>query len=519
MSREEYSLRGMLRRTATYFPANDAVVDEQFRYTYGELHDKVRRAARLYHELGVRKGDRVALMLLPSANHVVALFAAHELGAIPVALHIRESVPILVKTLQRLSPRILVYDASLIEQAERIRAQAPWLTGFVTARSGITGLEAARSTGHPIIPDDLGQYDPDFEPMAVHEHDIALICLSSGTTGIPKGVIHRNRPLMEGARGGVYIFGVNPHSAQLIPISTSFMGWQNGALPMLNVGGKLVFMAQFSPRGFIDTLRQERCTVVLLLPTIWRMLFQMAVTAEDFESVELAGFAGEVIDMGTLTKIRELVTPNIINIYGTTESGLSGGTMMFSKDLERADKIASIGKPLLNSEVRVIAPGGTADDIRPPGEEGEIIIRGPSVANEMWDDPATTRQVFEGPWWHSGDLGVMDDEQYLYIRGRLDDMIISGGINIMPAPVEEALLKHPAVAEVAVVGLQDDIWGQAVTAFVMVRTPVGADELDAFLQASELSPYQRPRRYEFVAELPKGPTGKLNRRALRALVG
>lgn len=515
MPREEHTVRGMLRRTAIYFPANDAVVDEQFRYTYRELYDRVRRTARLYHDLGVRKGDRVALLLLPSANHVVALFAAYELGAIPVALHVRESVPVLVKTLQRLSPRILVYEAKLAEQAGQLRAQSPGLSGFVAARSGVTPLEAARATGDPVLPDDLHHYDADLEPMAVFEDDIALICLSSGTTGIPKGVIHRNRPLVEGARGGVYIYGVTPHSAQLIPISTSFMGWQNGALPVLNVGGKLVFMAQFSPKGYVDTLRRERCTIAVLLPTIWRMLFQMPVTAQDFDSVELAGFAGEVIDIGTLNRIRELVTPNIINIYGTTESGLSGGTMMFRKDLDRPDKITSIGKPLLNSEVRVIAPGGTADDILPPGEEGEIIIRGPSVANEMWDDPAKTRQVFEGPWWHSGDLGVMDDEQFLYIRGRLDDMIISGGINIMPAPVEDAILKHPAVAEVAVVGLPDDVWGQAVTAFVMAKAPVTAEELDAFLQASDLSSYQRPRRYEFLDELPKGPTGKLNRRALR----
>ena len=515
MSGSEYSVRSMLRRTATYFPGNDAVVDEQFRYTYGDLFDKVRRTVRLYHELGVRKGDRVALMVLPSANHVVALCAAYELGAIPVALHVRESLPIMVKTLERLSPRILVYEANLAEQVGRIKAQAPWITGYVAARSGVTSLETARATGEIVLPDDLDRYPPDFEPMPVSEDDIALICLSSGTTGIPKGVIHRNRPLLEGARAGAYIYSVNPHSAQLIPISTSFMGWQNGALPLINVGGKLVFMAQFSPQSYVETLRREQCTICVLLPTIWRMLFQMEVTREDFASIELAGFAGEVIDLGTLNKIRDLVTPNIINIYGTTESGLSGGTMMFSKDIAREEKIASIGKPLLNSEVRVIEPGGTAEDILPPGEEGEIIIRGPSVANEMWEDPAKTREVFEGPWWHSGDLGMMDDEQFLYIRGRLDDMMISGGINIMPAPVEGAILTHEAVAEVAVVGMPDDTWGQVVTAFVVAKREVTAEELDSHVRSTELSDYQRPRRYEFVSDLPKGPTGKLSRRSLR----
>ncbi len=513
-----YSVRGILHRTAAFFPDHTAVVDETFRYSYAELLDKVRRTAKLYHGLGVRKGDRVALMMLPSANHVVALFAAFELGAIPVALHVRESTPILAKTLARLSPRILVYEATLAQRVAELRPQTPWVTGYVTARSGITPADLARNTGDPVIPDDLPGYEMDFEPPPVCEDDTALICLSSGTTGIPKGVVHRNRRLVEGARGGVYIYQATPHSAQIVPISTSFMGWQNGALPMINVGAKLVFMAQFSPQGYLDMLRQEQCTIAVLLPTIWRMLFRADVSAEDFASVQLAGFAGEVIDLGTLGKIRSLVAPNIINIYGTTETGLCGGTMMFAKDLLREDKIESIGKPLLNSEVRVIVPGGRAQDLLPPGEEGEIIVRGPSVASEMWEDPAKTREVFEGPWWHSGDLGVMDEEQFLYIRGRLDDMIISGGINIMPAPVEGAILSHPAVLEVAVVGMPDETWGQSVTAFVVTRESITEAVLDAHVQTTDLSAYQRPRRYQFMSELPKGPTGKISRRSLRALI-
>ncbi|MEL0081794.1 MAG: fatty acid--CoA ligase family protein, partial [Gammaproteobacteria bacterium] len=366
-----------------------------------------------------------------------------------------------------------------------------------------------------IIPDQLDQYEMDFEPMAIDAQDIALIGLSSGTTGIPKGVIHRNGPLVESARGGAYIWGSNPHSCQLVPISTSFIGWSNAVFPFMNVGAKSVFMAHFHPLRYVETLVKEKCTTCVLIPTIWRMLFQMDISGYDLSNIELAGFAGEVIDSPTLEKIRTQITPNIINIYGTTETLLCGGTIMFAKDMT-PERIESVGKPLLNGEIRIIEPGGSVNDVLPPNEEGEIIVSGPSVANEMWADPALSRKVFEDGWWHSGDLGRLDDENFLYIEGRIDDMIISGGINVMPAPIEQTILDHPAVAEVAVVGLPDEQWGQRIAAFVCLTDPTVTDgHLSEFVEQSDLSHYQRPREYRILDELPKGPTGKLSRKSLR----
>ena len=222
-----------------------------------------------------------------------------------------------------------------------------------------------------------------------------------------------------------------------------------------------------------------------------------------------------MIDGPTLEKIRTQISPNIINIYGTTETLLCGGTMMFSKDMT-PERIESVGKPLLNGEIRIIEPGGTIDDILPANQEGEIIVSGPSVSNEMWADPALTRKVFEDGWWHSGDLGYLDEDHFLYIKGRIDDMIISGGINIMPSTIEQAILDHPGVSEVAVVGLPDEQWGQKVTAFVCLKdASTTAEQLAEFVEQSELSQYQRPREYRFLEELPKGPTGKLSRKLLR----
>ena len=510
---EEITLRSMLHRTARYFGNNEALVDPYHRYTYTDTLHQVQRTAALLHSIGVRKGDRVALMTLPSSVHVIALFGIIELGAIPVTLHAREKAAVLTKVLERLMPRALIYHEALAETAHQLRSMIPQITGYVCARSGAPNQVAVSD---PCIPDDLHRYELDFEPMPILADETAAIVLTSGTTGVPKGVMHSHRGLIEGARGAVYPFQLGPSSTIVHLFTTSFMGWYNLALPALNVGTKLVFMEQWDPLAYLQKMAEEKATLVLLVPTMWRMLLRQPVEDYDLSSITLAGFAGEVMDTATLREIRERICDNVINAYGTTETGPSAGTVMFPDDLRREDKIQSIGKPMLNSEARVIEPGADVDDEMPVGEEGEIIIKGPSRAIQMWYDPALSRRVFRGDWWYSGDLGHMDDEGYLYIHGRVDDMIITGGINVMPAPIEDLLLSHPQIRECAVVGLPDPEWGQKITAFVIADDDsLTSDTLTDFARASDLSNYQRPKEYRFVSELPRGSSGKTSRKILR----
>lgn len=513
------SIREMLRRSAAYHGDNEALVDERYRYTYAEMIDKVQRTAALLHSLGVRKGDRVALMMLPSANHPLALFGAIELGAIPVALHIRESDETVVELLNRLSPRVLVYDVSLERRVAELAPQAPSITGRVRATSGLSSEADIAAGSVPLIPDDLDRYQLCFEPMPIDPDDYAIIALSSGTTGVPKGVVHSHRGLLQGARGAVGLYGATPEIRSLNILTTSFMAWVNVAFPVFNVGGTNVFMSAFDPQEYMRTAARERCSVLFLIPTMWRMVLRQDLSDVDLSAVQRAMFAGEVMDLKTLQLLRERVTPHVYNCYGTTETGTSAGTMMYPHDLQREEKLRSIGRPLANSEVRVIKIGGSAEDEVPVGEEGEIIVKGPSRAITFWNDPVKARQVFEGPWWHSGDLGYLDDEHFLYIGGRIDDMIISGGINMMPSTIEDVLLAHPGISEACVIGLPDEEWGQRVAAYLVPSDEtLTVDELDEFVLDSSLSHYLRPRHYEFVEELPKGNGGKVNRRALKQQV-
>jgi acyl-CoA synthetase (AMP-forming)/AMP-acid ligase II len=205
-------------------------------------------------------------------------------------------------------------------------------------------------------------------------------------------------------------------------------------------------------------------------------------------------------------------------MYGSTETGAAGSCI--TADEMVGERLVSVGRPLPNGDLRIVVPGGAPQDEVAPGETGEILISSPSLAAGIWRDPDATAAAFvtdaDQRWWRSRDLGRIDAEGYLYLEGRRDDMIISGGINIMPARVEEVLLSHVGVAECAVVGVPHPEWGEEVQAFIVRGDPaLDAASLERHVRGSDLSSYQRPRVYTFVSELPRTSTNKVLRRVLR----
>jgi acyl-coenzyme A synthetase/AMP-(fatty) acid ligase len=519
MSGSDLTLRELLHRAAGRFPDHEAVADRLFRYSYLELLDAVRRMAKLLHTHGVRKGDRVALMMPACTNHVIALFGAIELGAIPCALHVRESDATLAAIVTRLSPRVLVYDGAFFEKAELLREQVPLLTTGIFSRSELTPVDCPARDGDPLIPADLERYPIDFEPMPAAPDDTAVIALSSGTTSLPKGIMHTHRTLVASARNGARYMAVTDHTCSINPFTTAFIGWYNMYLPFLYSAAKVVFISQWDTPRYLETVQHEKVTVTFLVPTLWRMLLRDDIGGYDLSSVQTVGYAGEPMDSSTAAQISDKICKTMINTYGTTETGSWGGcTVMLPADFESGASLESVGKAADGVEIRVIKPGGSVDDVLAAGQEGEIIISGPSVANQVWEQPDLARKIFDGRWWRSGDLGVLDDKGFLYLHGRIDDMIISGGINVIPGAVEEVILTHPAVAECVVIGLPSEEWGQQITAFIMKKDEVTAADLAAHVDASHLSKYKRPREYRFVDEIPRGNTGKVVRRLMREQV-
>jgi len=517
MEKQPLTLRRMIHQLAEQYPDNESVVDDLYRYTYRELLDVIQRMAKLLHAKGVRKGDRVALLVPPSSSHIIALFGAIELGAIPSALHTRESADTLSAVVERLSPRVLVYDGAYADKAKDLCQCSEAITAAIRTVSPVTP-EAERDTGSdPVIPQDLVDYELDFEPMPLTTEETAVIALSSGTTGIPKGIMHRHETLLASARNGAKYMAAHRHATTISIFSTAFIGCYNTTLPFLYSGSKIVFISQWDTPRFLQTIQEEQVTVCFLVPTMWRMLLRENLEEYDLSSLERVGYAGEPMDTATMAQLRENICSSVINTYGTTETGSWGGCAVMRPDdyNKYPEKLESVGRQADGVEIRIVNPDGSVDDELPAGEEGEIIFSGPSVANQLWEQPELSRKIFQGRWWRSGDMGVKDEAGYIFLRGRIDDMIISAGINVLPGQVEETVLSHPAVSECVVIGLPDEKWGEMISAFVICEGSVTQEELETHVDQSHLSGYKKPRAYYFVDELPRGNTGKVSRKLLR----
>jgi acyl-CoA synthetase (AMP-forming)/AMP-acid ligase II len=506
-------------RTARWFGAGEAVVDSATRLTFAELDVLSRRAAALFAALGAKPGEPLALLCPPSAVYLVAWLGAVRLGALPMALHTRESAATLSAVCRKMQPSLLVYDASMEDLAAGIAGGYPQFRACIEAISAVASQRSGAVQAAASIPADLDGALADMPLAKPAEDDPAIIVLSSGTTSVPKGVVHSHRGFIENARTNLYLYqGLLPRDRSLVPLSTAFIGCYNGWFPFLHAGACTIFMEHFDLGDLVRKVTSERATHVFLTPTLWRRLLNADEPGADFSSVRLIGFAAEPMDAPTLKRLREKISPNAVQMYGSTETGAAGACITAEEMI--GERLVSVGRPLLNGDLRVVVPGGGPADEVAPGETGEILVSSPSLAGGIWRDPQATAASFvtdgDRRWWRSRDLGRIDAGGYLYLEGRHDDMIISGGINVMPARVEEVLLAHRGVAECAVVGVPDPEWGERVQAFIVRGDPaVDAAALERHVRASELSSYQRPRAYTFVAELPRTSTNKVRRRALR----
>ncbi|CVI62507.1 class I adenylate-forming enzyme family protein [Agrobacterium leguminum] len=511
------TITATLDRVVRCYPDAEAVVDSATRLTYRELDETVRRFVTQLRIEGIGPGTPVALLTIPSAIHVVTWLALVRIGALPIALHTRESDAGLAAVCSKFDIDILIHDASLELKGASIARQ-------MSRRLARLRIHSAAEPVEPSSLDAVTDANPDAFPPAgdlpvPHEDDPAVIILSSGTTSVPKGIVHTHRNLVEAARSAVAMYGhTGPGARAILPLSTAFTGCYVTWLPMLHSGGCSVFVEKFDLEKCVDTVMHEKITHMALTPTMWRKLLALNPDPTTYASMEVAVFAAEPMDSTTLDRIRQIVTPNVVQAYGSTET-LGLATVISAKDMV-GDRLLSVGRPFPSTEIRLMTPGAIEGDPVPQGEVGEIWVNSPLVAAGVWQQPELEAKLFhfdgERRWWRSGDLGRFDERGFLFLEGRHDDMIISGGINIMPAAVEEALLQHPLVREAAVVGFKHPEWGEQPHAFV-VSTDSSLDEktLDEFIRKSALSDYQRPRAYHFVASLPYTNSNKINRKALR----
>jgi acyl-CoA synthetase (AMP-forming)/AMP-acid ligase II len=467
---------------------------------------------------GLAAGDRIAFLCKPSARHALAWFGAPLAGGVSCSLHVRETPERLGETLAWLGAVALIHDADLASLAANVLSHAKC--------HGHTSLGISlgnASDGNPGWESLLAA--PPANPLALKPDQLAAIILSSGSTGRPKGVMHTQRTLAENAKAGQVLYGtVTTRDAALVMMQPSFAAWVNVVVPYVAGCGKVVFGDAFTPGGFLESIARERITMAPAVPTMWRMMFAEDIARYDLSSIKNVSISGEPPSRADLERIYAQVSKGISSFYSSSEAGTGGAVLATEADtlgIGRASggKPDTTGRPVVGADIRIVDPEGDFHDQLPPGEIGEILVSGPSLAVGYWQDDALTRKRFRDGWWRSGDMGYVDADGDLFVLGRTDNVINTGGMKVHGEEVERALLRHPSVAQAAVVGVADERWGQRIEAHVILKAGHTAtpEALATFCKLEGgLASFKAPKVFHLVDRLPTGPTGKLYRRALRA---
>ncbi|MGH2454122.1 MAG: acyl-CoA synthetase [bacterium] len=507
MGPAEWGIWHWLERRADISPAKPAIVDGGLSLTYRTLRDRVAAAAGGLRALGVRRGDRVAILSMNRAEYVETLFAAARLGAIAVPLNWRLTAPELAFQVGDSEPVALLVDPALRPLFEALRTQ-PEARSLerILAFEGEEGLENAQ----PYT--DLLRHAPS-EPAGRFE-DPLLIMYTSGTTGRPKGAV-----LSQGTQfwNSINVGTAIALTAADVTLNMMPMFHTGGiglyTLPTLHHGGTAVIARQVEPEATVRLIEQEGVTAMLAVPAVYLMLLQTeAFQRADLRTVRFAcGGAPCPLTIIEAFRDRGLLFQQG---FGLTETAPTC-TLIPAADAFR--KAGSAGKAALHVEVRVVDEEGR--DV-PPGEVGEVWTRGPNLFSGYWRRPDETAEALAEGWFHTGDLARLDEEGFLYIVDRKKDMLISGGENVYPAEVEDVLYRHPAVAEAAVIGVPHERWGEVPKAIVVRKAgaALSAEELIAFCDG-KLARYKIPKSVAFAETLPRNAAGKVLKRHLREQFG
>ena len=514
-------------------PSADAVIGGDTRLDYRSLLQAAATLAAGLALCGVGRGDRVAVVLKNRRETVELYWACQWLGAVFVPLSWRVAAPDVAYCVADSGARVVVFEAVSLEHALACAGEVDRLVavGTATGASSSVGLAERLRTAGCWVPCDpyeglLGAGDAagPLPPAAdLDDRETSIFLYTSGTTGRPKGVPRSHaaeragglsQALHQSYRPGERTLGVMPlyHTMGIHTLLAAQL-----------VGGCFVCQPDWDAATALDLIETERIGSLYLAPTLFHdLVHSPALAAAEVSSVRALAYAGAAMTSALVKRCVEVFAPeSFVNHYGSTE------VYTYSVHFDQRAVPGCAGRPATNARLRLVRPEPAAgpDDEVEPGETGEIIchLGSDEAFAGYWNRPDADAKAIRDGWYFTGDLGRCDPDGNLWVVGRIDDMIISGGENVHPLEVEDVLERAPGVREVAVVGLPDDRWGQAVTAFVVLDdAAAGAGEeaaaaqLDAYCLASaELARFKRPRRYRFPDALPKSPSGKILRRLLR----
>ncbi|MDR5644434.1 AMP-binding protein [Burkholderia cenocepacia] len=491
----------MLRRAVSRVPHRWAIVDAArgVRLTYVELARRVETRAQQLLACGLNPRDRVAVVSGNSVEAVIAVLALHRLQAVPALMNPRLKPAEISELVARgeMAGAVVANDAGVMEA---IRTRVPSVC-VLALDDLVSGSRVPEVAGKSLPP-------PPCEP-----EQAGFVFYTSGTTGLPKGAVipqraAESRVLFMATQAGLR-HGSHNVVLGLMPLYHT-IGFFAVLVAAMAFDGTYVVVEEFDAGNVLKLIERERVTAMFATPTHLDALTTAVEQAgARLESLEHVTFAGATMPDTVLERVNRFIPGEKVNIYGTTEA-------MNSLYMRRPHS-GTVMRPGFFSEVRIVRVGGDVDDALPDGEEGELAVAATDATFSGYlNQPEATAEKLQKGWYRTSDMAVRDGSGNIVVLGRVDDMIISGGENIHPSEVERILAAAPGVAEVVVIGVKDERWGQSVVACVVLQpgASASAERLDAFCRASALADFKRPRRYVFLDELPKSAMNKVLRRQL-----
>jgi long-chain acyl-CoA synthetase len=485
----------VIRRAAVQRPEAVALRHDDRELTYADLDERSNRLAQALLASGVEAGTRVGYLDRSSPEVVELLFAASKIGAVLVPLNWRLAPAELARVLADAHAPVLIAGPAFRDVAERLGARELIVVG--------EAYECWLAAHEPLDPGGRGDAG-----------DVIVQMYTSGTTGVPKGVLTTHANLAVAAHTSQF-WAFDERSVSLTPLPMFHIGGIGWTYCGLWHGATTVIVSDFDAVRVLDILEHQRVTNAVLVPTMLRMLAAVpGAAARDFSALRSIAYGAAPITTPVLKASLQTFRCALFGLYGRTES--TGSVIVLEpEDHDREHLLRSAGRPYPWIELQVVDPESGAP--RPPQAVGEVWMRGPNVTPGYFNRPAETAAALTTDGWlRTGDGGYVDDEGYLFLTDRIKDMIVTGGENVYPVEVEEALAQHADVADVAVIGVPDAHWGEMVKALIVLRPGArpAPEELIAFAR-ERLAGYKLPRSVDFVGELPRTPSGKVLKRELR----
>ncbi|MEW5735284.1 MAG: AMP-binding protein [Thermodesulfobacteriota bacterium] len=510
----------LLYKRAMMHPEKNAIIFEDEPVTYRSLNEGANRCAHFLQKKGLKKGDRMVVLMLNCIEFLEAYMAAAKLGVVFVPLNWRLVGPELEYQINDCGARLVIFHDSFLGSLEGIRTRLTVEEDkFIVAKSGTPGMPACPEWAKDYTDGtaDMPAKEPTPDTPVTMDDPLAIM-YTSGVTGNPKGaVLSHGQTYFKCFQTVLYtedsVRGVEDqvmvaqmplfHSGGLFIVAT----------PALFGGITLIMRRGFDPNQFAEDIQRYRATIVFALTTMWRFILETGKLDQiDVSSVRSVLGGGERTPPSLF---EELAKRGLYMQQGFGQTECSAMTLLPKEDIHR--KMGSIGKPGFFTHVWVGDKNGKE---LPAGEIGDILAKGPTVMSEYWKLPEATKRALVNGVLHTGDLGYMDEEGYLYIVDRAKDMYRSGGENVYPAEVEKVLAANPKIANVAIIGVADDKWGETGMAFVQMKPgqSITPAEILEFLQG-KVAKYKHPTRFEFVDELPLTATMKVKKSLLKEKYG